>query len=270
MTQHRIPPARGSAQTLVGMQASAGNGNGNGDSHPPMSGRMTPPKGMAALTPESFAELPTKEALSLIGIELAQQIDTNLRNTQAVEANGVNLRALQRAQAERYASVDGRLDSIGGKVDACIQDIRDYRAEQRKDAEAYKAHFDAFTADLMRSLAADKRELKDAINQVSKKSNETHALIGTLPEKVNLERLSSHGDATAEELVAAERGTGILGMLGRLVARDVRAAKQLAQEAGRSAGRSAGVVSSVVTTVATTSPVWGPPLFEAAKRVFGG
>lgn len=234
------------------------NNNGNND-HGPQSSRMTPPHGMSSLSPESVSELPDDEVKHLIAIQLEEMRKANTRQAVALESHRDHFHEWRQLTADRLRRHD---DLISTNTLAIVK--------LGQSSEASKTQFDQFKADLMVALAADKRELKDAINQVSKKVDETHALIGTLPEKVNLERLSSHGDATAEELVAAERGTGILGMLGRLVARDVRAAKQLAQEAGRSAGRSAGVVSSVVTTVATTSPVWGPPLFEAAKRVFGG
>lgn len=77
--------------------------------------------------------------------------------------------------------------------------------------------------------------------------------IGKAPQKIDVERASQHGNLTAAELTALEQGSGILGMIGRLVARDVRDAQEAgriaAHAAGQAAARAVSFRASVLTVV---------------------
>lgn len=112
----------------------------------------------------------------------------------------------------------------------------------------------AYLGEQLRSLREDQQRMLSALGSIDKR-------IGQLPEKVDLLRASQLGVLTPDELSAIEKGTGLAGTVGRLVAGQIETASKLARVLGIRAGLGAGL-----TAVLTSSPSWLPPLLE----FFGG
>lgn len=112
----------------------------------------------------------------------------------------------------------------------------------------------AYLGEQLRSIREDQQRMLSSLGAIDKR-------IGQLPEKVDLLRASQLGVLTPDELSAIERGTGLAGTVGRLVAGQIETASKLARALGIRAGLGAGV-----TAVLTTSPTWLPPLVQ----FFGG
>ena len=143
-------------------------------------------------------------------------------------------------------------ESVGGLIEAVSEQTRTIgdlriiveRAAVHADRAATKAE-DAFAA-VGRVLgeASVTRELAaGAVRDVAA----VREIVGTPP--VDLTRASQVGEHTAEELAQLERGTGIAGVVGRLVAGQSRLGKRVAIGAGISAA-AAPIMVEIVKAIA--------------------
>ena len=99
-------------------------------------------------------------------------------------------------------------------------------------------------------MREDQQRMLSALTNIDKR-------IGQLPERVDLLRASQLGVLTPDELSAIEKGTGLSGMVGRLVAGQIETSTKLARVIGLRAGIGAGL-----TAVLTSSPTWLPALMD--------
>ncbi len=165
---------------------------------------------------------------------------------------------------------------LEGKVDAVITDLRAERtargaiarvvAEDR--ALSREAHMRAMQRDS--ELASSVASLSDEMGRVGAAVIRIEATLGKAPQAISLGRASQQGDLTPAELHALEQGSGLLGVVGRLVANDVRSAQEAGRAAGQSAARRTGAIVGVASTCGTiaaaTADHWAPALL----RIFGG
>jgi len=106
------------------------------------------------------------------------------------------------------------------------------------------------TADLAaRTMSNDVADTKAEVLRLG-------AQLGRAPQKIDVVRASQHGNLTAAELTALEQGTGVLGLLGRLVARDARIEqasverdKRIAEGAAKAAALRSSVLSGLLTVL---------------------
>lgn len=168
------------------------------------------------------------------------------------------------------------LHRLEEKVDAAITDLRAERvardgiAMQLADDRGLSRGFQVRAIDRIERLERGIGALSDTIAEVGTALIRIEATLGKAPQSISISRASQQGDLTPAELTALEQGSGLLGVVGRLVANDVRSA----QEAGRAAGQSAarrtgaivGVASTCGTVAAATADHWAPALL----RLFGG
>lgn len=226
----RIPPAKGPAQTMVGLGAAeyAHNGNGHRDESP------TPPSGIT-LPPE--LRMMSPQELALYAIEQVRETRDELI----------------RHDANRKA-LDERRD---GKIDALISDVRSVLASSRTRDEALFGllGLPALVETLAASTVANQEAIVAIAGKLESTEEKVDALdkrIGLPPEKIDLGRASLVKEHTAEELTAMEReGTGLFAVVSRLVAGQSRMAKRVAIGAGLSAAAT-------------------PVLIEIVKAIAGG
>lgn len=127
------------------------------------------------------------------------------------------------------------LERLEGKVDSVIHDAREAFAKLRKLDDA--------------GIVQDAQLLV-----LSGKIGDLEKLVGKPPKK--LESRASHaGELTAQELSDLERGTGLAGVVGRLVAGQARLARKVAIGSALGAGIAAG---------------GAPVLVDLIKQLFGG
>lgn len=180
---------------------------------------------------------------------------------------------LEQANTSLVLSEFHRLE---GKVDALIVDLRAERAARdalsRNVAEHRNLTREALTRSMQRDseLAASVSSVSDEVARIGAAVIRIESTIGTPPQDISIGRASQQGDLTPAELTALERGTGLMGIVGRLVANDVRAAQEAGRAAGQSAARRTGVLvgglSTGATLAAATAEHWAPLVF----RLFGG
>ena len=180
---------------------------------------------------------------------------------------------LEQANTSLVLSEFHRLE---GKVDALIADLRAERvarngialqlADDRgltRDALTRALQRDADLSGSVSSLSGEVAEIGAAVIRIE-------TALGKPPQDISLGRASQQGDLTPAELTALEQGSGLQGIVGRLVANDVRAAQEAGRSAGQTAARRTGVIvggaSSAVTLAAATAEHWAPLLV----RLFGG
>lgn len=180
---------------------------------------------------------------------------------------------LEQANTSLVLSEFHRLE---GKVDALILDLRTERVARDAIARQLAENRDLSREAAIRSMQRDS-DLAASVASVSEETARIGAAViriettlGKPPQQISLDRASQQGDLTAAELTALEQGTGLLRVVGRLVANDVRMAQEAGRIAGQSAARKTGVIvggaSSAVTLAAATSEHWAPLLV----RLFGG
>ena len=181
--------------------------------------------------------------------------------------------ALGQANTSLVLSEFHRLE---GKVDAVITDLRAERtargaiarvvAEDR--ALSREAHMRAMQRDS--ELASSVASLSDEMGRVGAAVIRIEATLGKAPQAISIGRASQQGDLTPAELHALEQGSGLLGVVGRLVANDVRSAQEAGRAAGQSAARRTGAIVGVASTCGTiaaaTADHWAPALL----KLFGG
>lgn len=165
---------------------------------------------------------------------------------------------------------------LEGKVDALIVDLRSERVARDALARQLAEHGDLTRVALVRSMqrdseiAASVSSVSDEVGRIGAAVIRIESTLGTPPQAISIGRASQQGDLTPAELTALEQGTGLLGVVGRLVANDVRMAQEAGRAAGQSAARRTGVLvggaSSAVTLAAATAEHWAPLLV----RLFGG
>lgn len=240
MNPNRIPPPRPSGHTAVGLGAvEARNG-----------GHVIDPREERdeAITPRSL-ELDVEALRGLAGDDDASR--------SAVDYLAGQLRALR----ETVTRQDGTLAATARHAHGAEQ------AVARLEDKAEERHKEVLTA-----ISG----VSGALGDVAAKVVDLDLQIGKEPEKVDLMRASQVGNLTAAELTQLEQGTGLKGLVGRLVAGLARAreadralAEDLAKKLGRLAGIRAGV-SAGATALATTAPGWVPHAVTLAKQIFGG
>lgn len=180
---------------------------------------------------------------------------------------------LEQANTSLVLSEFHRLE---GKVDALIVDLRAERTARdalvRNVAEHRNLTREALTRSMQRDsdLAASVSSLSDEVAQIGAAVIRIEATLGRAPQAISIGRASQQGDLTPAELHALEQGSGLLGVVGRLVANDVRSAQEAGRAAGQSAARRTGAIVGVASTCGTiaaaTADHWAPALL----KLFGG
>jgi len=193
----------------------------------------------------------------------------------------------QQQSALRQADVSlilTEIHRIEEKVDATITDLRATRAavngvvlqvsdERGLQREARMRAMDRFDA-LDRTVAG----LSEAVGSVSAAVLRIEAAVGQPPQRISLARASQQHELTAAELTALEQGSGLFGVVGRLVANDARSAMAAGeaagtiagQEAGRQVARRSGVVVGLVSTAGTVAAATADHWVPLVKALFGG
>lgn len=137
------------------------------------------------------------------------------------------------------------------------------RSEILEAKDELRKEFREGLAGVRDGLGGVTEELGNVLAAVSKLSE----AIGTAPGPLDAmsRRASMVGELTAEEIRQLEEGgTGVLGLVARLVAGQARAVEGLARLTGIKAGIAAGM-----TTAISTAPSWGPSAVEFVGRVTG-
>lgn len=180
-------------------------------------------------------------------------------------------------------------DARRGSVDYLAGQLREMREEIARQgtlsaatarhthgAERAVVQLETKAEERHKELLGALKGVSDAVGDLAGQVVNLDLQIGKEPEKIDLTRASQVGNLTAEELTQLEHGTGLKGLVGRLVAGLARAreadralAEDLAKKLGRLAGIRAGV-SAGATALATTAPGWVPHAVEFAKQIFGG
>lgn len=193
-----------------------------------------------------------------------------------------------RTVSERLDDLEAAHKATQGSVRACLAQGR----ETRKILEERFDRFEERTSHVVAGLTRKLDETQSAVSRLEARPDHTIAIghivevLGTPPQKIDVLRASQIGQLTAAELTELERGTGVQGMIGRLVAHDVRVAQAAGKAAGVAAGEAAGKsaaksasrrtgavtasASAAVVVLAETADHWGPPVVRLLSSLFGG
>lgn len=179
--------------------------------------------------------------------------------------------------SERMAAEDPKV--ILGAVEDLRKELleRDekWREEIRqRDADA-KAKNDGIRRELQ-SLRRSHVRHKDIASLSSAVGDQAAAIVGldirvgNLTEAIGeppawLKRASAVHDYTPEQLAELERGKGLWGYVGRLIAAHVRTSQALAKALTRRAS-----LASLASGAAGSAPTWAPWLIDALAKAFGG
>lgn len=234
MSYRLTPPRpRPSAHTQVGLGAvEAGNGND-----------ATPPSGIDL------------NALSKMGVEggvlyLGGQID---RVADDLHREYSELRASQRRKHAENQETIARLEHVSSRA-AAHAELAEQAADSTLDAvHALREELDSVKLALLGEVLPALRHVQPTLERVVELQRAVVALaeqLGQPPQKLD-QRSSQIGELTAEELVELEQGTGLAGVVGRLVAGQARLAKRV------------GIGAAVAAASA-------PVAVEIIKAIFGG
>ena len=173
---------------------------------------------------------------------------------------------------------------IEAKVDATITDLRATRAAvngtalQLSDERSTQRDARLRAMDRLDAIDRTVAGLSEAVGSVGAAVIRIEAAVGQPPQKINIARASQQHELTAAELTALEQGSGLFGVVGRLVANDARSAMAAGeaagtiagQEAGRQVARRSGVVVGLVSTAGTVAAATADHWVPIVKAVFGG
>jgi chromosome segregation ATPase len=137
---------------------------------------------------------------------------------------------------------DGRGDRA--KLDGIRRELRTLRLYAVRVAQHGEAH------------AKELDEIKGHMLALAGQIATVVESIGKAPQKLS-ERQSQQGELTKEELEQLEQGTGLAGVVGRLVAGQ----KRLERRVGTAA---------VLGGLAASSPSWAPAVVDVVSKLFGG
>jgi hypothetical protein len=192
---------------------------------PPRNGDITPPSGIDL--PRDLRSMTTHQ-LALYAIEHGKETRDNFmrldrerreRERARLKAEEERRKAYLQRELERDARIDGLITDVRGAV----------QMMREKDA------------------ALDERDGRFL---------ELAARVGQAPQKLEM-RASQVGELTAAELTELEQGTGLAGVVGRLVAGQ----KRLERRVG---------LAAALGSIAASSPSWAPAAVDLLSKVFGG
>lgn len=221
-----------------------------------------------------FPPRPAQSGQTSVGLGIVEAVRERDQTTPPSGTERERFRPeLEQANTSLVLSEFHRLE---GKVDAVITDLRAERtargaiarvvAEDR--ALSREAHVRAMQRDS--ELASSVASLSDEVGRIGAAVIRIEATLGKAPQAISIGRASQQGDLTPAELHALEQGSGLLGVVGRLVANDVRSAQEAGRAAGQSAARRTGAIVGVASTCGTiaaaTADHWAPALL----KLFGG
>lgn len=209
---------RDSSRTLIGLEAPSSD--------------VTPPSGIDL--PRDLRSMTTHQ-LALYAIEHGKETRENFTRLDRERRDRERERIA--AEEKRRKAYLERENERDGKVDAMIRDVRAaVKMMREKDAAA-----DHRAGQL---LAIDGRVAS------------LTSVVGKAPQKLET-RASQVGELTAAELTELEQGTGLAGVVGRLVAGQ----KRLERRVG---------LAAALGALAAGSPSWAPPAIDLLSRIFGG
>lgn len=142
------------------------------------------------------------------------------------------------------------IDVLSSKVDGLLTD-------SRHDNTSNKATFDGIRRELRalrhRVETSSSEELKKQLDELQGQLLTVAGVLGRAPAKLD-SRVSQTGQLTAEEIAELERGTGVAGVVGRLVVGQDKLVRRT------------GAVAGGVAT-AGASPAWLPDVVEFLTRL---
>ncbi len=231
MNRQQPPRPADSGRTLVGVEPPH-----HVDHSVPRSERKTPPHGERMLTIEEIRALGPESAV----VYLAEQVGA-LRETLDRLSSVVGTSAIHSDRAATVAS--NVMDDVSALV------AKANTLERYLD-DAIEAVF------VLQPLPERVRDLYRLLIEQQREIAELKLLIGTPPQDLR-GRQSLTRDLTKEEYEQLEKGTGLAGVLGSLVAGQ----KRLERRVG---------VLGVLGGLAGTSPTWAPAVVDGLIKLFGG
>lgn len=178
-----------------------------------------------AAVPRSDADTPPS------GLPLPSDIAKMTTHELALHAHAMGesyadrLRTLIQESREREQALRTELTADAGRIDALMQDVRKLCESTRvSDAERKRLEEAVFA---LQPLPNESREHARAIAHLSALVKAIDERLGQPPQDL-ANRQSRSGQHTAAELIELEQGTGVAGVVGRLVAQVSRQEARLA------------------------------------------
>jgi hypothetical protein len=218
VTNRIAPPQRPSGHTVVGLGAvEARNGNGHRDREE----SPTPPSGIDL---DTLGQMGLEAGVMYLGEQLRRMADEEHRSHSVI------------ARAAAHAEL------AETSADRAVERLR----ELQGDVDTMRA---AMLGEVIPALERQSKALARIVElQAAVVALDTR--LGQPPTKLD-QRSSQVGELTAAELTELEQGTGLAGVVGRLVAGQARLAKRV--------GIGAGVAAAAA-----------PVAIEVVKYLFGG
>lgn len=212
-----IPPSRESGRTLVGLEAPSD---------------VTPPSGIDL--PRDLRQMTTHQ-LALYAIEHGKETRENFMRLDRERRERERQRV--KAEEERRKAYLQREIERDGRIDGLITDVRE-------------------AVQLMRAKDAALDESDGKFLELAGRVATLTTALGQPPQKLET-RASQVGELTAAELTELEQGTGLAGVVGRLVAGQ----KRLERRVG---------LAAALGSIAASSPSWAPAAVDLVTKIFGG